>query len=179
MEDPALHTAWLRHHRGIAVYKRHKSNKRHWPMEIITLIGTTGTGKTRWAYDHYPDLFSVDPKGTQTWFNGYDEHDVVLIDEIYGNRFSHSALLQFTDRYPIGVPIHGGTVNFCAHTLIFTSNKHPSLWYDQVKFPWADGPLQRRLTTNGSRIYTVWEGGETQLIEGEEPVVLGPINNPN
>ncbi len=144
-------------------------------MEIITLIGETGTGKTRWATENYPDVYKVpSKKGSGLYFDGYDEHDHVLVDEMYGNRFGYGELLDFTDRYPIMIPVHGGLVNFNADVILFTSNAHPSEWYDSEKFPWHGGPLQRRMTTNGSRVYRVDPGGILELLEGEEPEVQGP-----
>ncbi len=159
------------------VYKRTISPPRRHEMEIITLVGETGTGKTRWANETYPNLYTVPPpKGSGTYFDGYDDHDVVLIDEMYGHRFSHGALLMLTDRYPHTVGIHGGSVNFRPHTIIFTSNAAPSDWYNAEKFPWLGGPLERRLTTGLSRIYTVTGDRVLDLIEGEEPPFVGPIN---
>jgi len=167
----------VRHHRAFKEYKRVVSVKRRHITEVITLIGDTGTGKTRWAHDNYPDLYSVAPaKGSGTYFDGYDNHDVVLIDEMYGNRFSHGALLGLLDRYPYTVGIHGGVVNWRPHTIILTSNKSPDCWYDQEKLPYAGGPLERRLTTGPSRVYAMLEGGEMRLDEGEEPEVFGPQN---
>ncbi len=186
--DDELHGVWIRHHRAIAVYKRLKSVKRRWPMEIITLIGETGTGKSRWANDTFPDIYAVaTPKGSGTYFDDYDDHKQVLFEEMDGSYFSYKGLLKFTDRYPISVPVHHGCVNLNADTIVFTSNDHPDEWYDSIKFPWMGGPLQRRMTTNGSRIYRVDMGGVLNLLEGEEPVVEGPkvprgiypINNPN
>ncbi len=172
MDDPALHNAWARNNRAISIYKRHKSEKRRWPMEIITFIGPTGTGKTRQAYHLYPDIFEApDKKGSGMYFDGYDDHKQILIDEMYGNKFSHGALLTFCDRYPHMLAVHGGFVNMNADVIVFTSNKHPSLWYNQEKFPWEGGPLQRRMTTNGSRIYQYYDGAEPDVVEGVEPVV--------
>ncbi len=141
-------------------------------MEIITLIGDTGTGKTRWAFKTYPDIYKTpSAKGSGLYFDGYDDHDQILVDEMYGNRFSHCDLLDFCDRYPKMLPVHGGLVNFNADVIVFTSNSCPWEWYDQTKFPWEGGPLQRRMTTNGSRIYRVDDNQEFYLLEGEEPVV--------
>lgn len=178
-ESEETHVCWIRHHRAMKEYKRLKSEKRMWPMEIITLVGETGTGKTKWAYDNYPALYSLDhAKQSGCYFDDYDDHDVVLIDEMYGNRFSHGMLLRLTDWQPMKVPIHGGFVNFRPSVIIFCSNSYPSEWYDAEKFVWNLGPLQRRLTTQGSRIYAVEPGGVLVLVEGDEPLVFGPENVP-
>ncbi len=173
-DDPETHGTMIRHHRAYRVYKRLKSKKREWPMEIITLIGETGTGKSRWASETYPDSFSVaSPKGSGLYFDDYDEHKQVVFEEMDGSYFQYKDLLKFTDRYKINVPVHHGCVNFNADTIVFTTNHHPDEWYDTTKYPWMGGPLQRRMTTNGSRIYRVDMGGVLNLLEGEEPVILG------
>lgn len=166
-----------RYHRAFKEYKRVKSTKRMFVTEVITIIGDTGVGKTRWAHATYPDLYSVSPaKGSGTYFDGYDDHDVVLIDEMYGNRFSHGALLGLLDRYPYTVGIHGGVVNWRPHTIILTSNSSPDEWYDQAKFPYAGGPLERRLSTGPSRVYAMLADGIMRLDAGVEPVIFGPEN---
>ncbi len=184
-EDPETHNVMIKHHKAYTVYKRLKSTKRNWETEIITLIGDTGTGKTAWARQNYPDLYSCPhAKGSGTYWDDYDDHEVVLVDEMYGNRFSHGFLLGLTDRYPFTVPVHGGSVNFCPKIIIFTSNAQPDDWYTAVdqnevrKLPYFGGPLERRLTQNGSRVYRMDMGGRTTLIEGEEPRGIYPENKP-
>ncbi len=176
-------TLMTRNNRAWKQYKRVSSNPRNHTMTIITLVGETGTGKTRWAYDNYPGLYSVPPpKNSGTYFDDYDNHDVVLCDEMHAGWFTHTFLLRLTDRYPLNVPIHGGSVNFRPNVMIFTSNYAPSEWYtgtigqtEMRKFPYIDGPLERRLSTGLSRVYTVTEGGVLTLTEGTEPFI-GPIN---
>ncbi len=146
-------------------------------MEVITLIGDTGTGKTRWAMDTYPDAFVAPAKkGSGMYFDGYEDHEVVIFDELYGNMFSHKELLRVTDRYPLKLAIHGGYVNFRPFTIVITSNAHPGDWYNNEKFPYHGGPLERRLTTGLSRIYRVDMGGVLVLLEGNEPEFIGPLN---
>ncbi len=177
-------TTMVHNHRAFKVYKAVVSPKRTHEMEIITLIGDTGTGKTRWARETYPNAYKCpQKKGSGTYWDGYDDHDVVIIDEMYGHRFAYGFTLELIDSYSeFTVPIHGGQVNFRPHTIIFTSNAHPTEWYaglkenGERKFPWIEGPLKRRLTEGMSRIYRVDMGGVLVLLEGEEPVVYGPIN---
>lgn len=183
-EDEETLPTMIRHHRAFKVYKRFKSTKRNWETEIITLIGETGTGKTAWARQNYPDLYSCPhAKGSGTYWDDYDEHEVVLVDEMYGNRFSMGFLLGLTDRYPFTVPVHGGSVNFCPKIIIFTSNAQPDDWYTSVdsitqerKLPYFGGPLERRLTQNGSRVYRMDMGGVMTIIEGEAPRGIYPLN---
>ncbi len=168
---------WTRYHKAFREYKRIKSNPRRWEMEIITLVGDTGTGKTRWAYDNYPGLYSVPhKKDSGCYWDGYDNQPVVLVDEMYGHRFSYGFLLCLTDRYTHYVPFHGGNANFSSKTIIFTSNSHPRDWFDAIKFPWALGPLQRRFTQGNSRIVQFVENNDPFVDEGYNAVLIAPIN---
>jgi len=119
------------------------------PREIILLCGPKGVGKTRWAYDNYPDLYK---KPTGEWWNGYEGQKVVLFDDYYGY-FKYHDLLTILDRYPINLPIKGGFVWAQYDTVIITSNKHPKDWY-KLNWGW---PLRRRL----NKIF------EVKVIDGE------------
>ncbi len=146
---------YIKYERNISKYQYLHRTPRKWEMEIITLIGPTGSGKTRYVYDRYPEdeIYSLPPpKGSGTYWDGYDGEETVLIDEVYGNRFSHGALLMLLDRYPLQVPVHGGAVEFVSKRIVMTSNAHPRDWYSSDKFTYEDGPLHRRLTQNGSHI---------------------------
>lgn len=136
----------VRYGRGMKEYKRLRSEKRMWPMEIIVLVGPTGCGKTRWCYDTFGrSLYAVPAaKSSGTYWDDYDGEETVLVDEMYGNRFSWGFLLQLCDRYPLKVPNHGGFINFSSKRIIFTSNSRVSDWYDQAKI--CIDPFLRRIT---------------------------------
>ncbi len=149
---------YIRYHKAFKEYKRIKADKRNWQMEVIVLFGTTGTGKTRWVHDVYgEDLYSVPyAKSSGTYWDDYDGQTSVLVDEMYGKRFSHGFLLMLLDRYAFTVPVHGSSVNFSSRRIIFTSNKHPSLWYssmyEKTQTVFYRGPLHRRLVQGSSCI---------------------------
>ncbi len=140
----------VRYHRSMELYKRITVSKRAWVMDIQVYTGPTGTGKTRRAYDDYPDLYMVpQTKMSGTYWDDYDGQETVLVDEMYGNRFSWGFLLQLCDRYPMKVPIHGGFVEFTSRRIVFTSNVHPGLWYKSPFYMWDDlNPLRRRVSTH-------------------------------
>ncbi len=153
---------FCRYNRSFREYKRLKAPKRHHLMEVIVLFGGTGTGKTRYAYDHYgDDIYSVpEAKGSGTYWDDYDEQETVLVDECYGKRFTHGFLLQLLDRYPFTVPVHGSAVNFSSKRIIMTSNTHPREWYHGMYeshpgMRFEGGPLERRMTDGDSCILEV------------------------
>jgi len=171
---------WVRNDRALKRYRVMVSPRRFWEMEIITLVGETGTGKSRWAFERYPELYNVpQTKQSGCYWDCYDGQETVFIDEMYGHRFSHGFLLQLLDRYAFMVPTHGGQVPFSSRRIIFASNAHPAEWYDEVKFPFVGGPLERRLTQGTSRILRVDAGGVIVHLAGWiEEDFIGPMLPP-
>jgi hypothetical protein len=70
-----------------------------------------------------------------------------VIDDFYG-WLPWSFLLQLCDRYAMRVPTKGGHLPFLSKVIIFTSNVHPSEWYDYISKPHMKlDALLRRITT--------------------------------
>lgn len=126
----------LRSHFGEAVkYQRSLQNiiehyraDRKEPPTVYVYWGDTGLGKSRKAFEECPDAYW---KTLGDWWDGYDGHTEVIIDEFYGwIRFD--LLLRLLDRYPMRVPVKGGFRKFVAEKIIFTSNKSPKEWYPNL-----------------------------------------------
>jgi len=117
------------------------SARRSWKTEVRVFRGPTGCGKTQLAHELYPDIW-VKPDGQ--WFDGYDRHPHVLIDDFDGGRscgISYRFLLRLLDRYRLQVPIKGGFKEWVPKVIIITTNVEPRGWY-----PWEDfAPLERRI----------------------------------
>jgi len=94
-------------------------------VNVIILIGAAGAGKSRWAHDNYPDLYSK-PEGK--WWDGYNGQKTILFDDYYGY-MPYSQLLKVCDRYPINVPVKCGYIYGQWDTVIITSNTQPEQWY--------------------------------------------------
>ncbi len=124
--------------------------------------GGTGLGKTRYAYDNFPKLYSIPLTSTVMWFDGYDLHETVLIDDFAGalSKVSLNYTLQLLDRYPIQVPRKGGFTWWMPTLIIITSNIHPHKWYK-----WDDRVEQYNALTR--RITEVF-----YYEEGEDPIGL-------
>lgn len=165
--------SWVKYYRAYARYRLITQGRRNWEMEVITLVGETGTGKSRFAFSNFPDAYYLPfPKQSGTYWDGYEGQSTVVIEEASGARFSYTQLLSLLDRYPMQVPIHGGSVQFVSRRILFTTNQHPAEWYDSIKYPYEGSPLERRLTTGQSRIVRVDMGGVLTLLEGA-PLYLG------
>lgn len=99
--------------------------KRNYKTEVIYIWGMSETGKTRYAYDKHPDLRihkqnALDMK----WWQGYDAHEIVIIDEVDMNT-SYSQLKSLCDRYPHIVECKGGSRQFLAKKIYITSLVEP------------------------------------------------------
>lgn len=124
--------------RSLQTFKSLTLKPLHRDVKVIVLWGAAGTGKTRWAYENYPDLYS---KSRGEWWDGYTGQTAILLDDYYGY-LPYSEMLRVLDRYPYHAQVKGGFVWAQWNTVIITSNKHPMFWYGQGMTP----ALERRLT---------------------------------
>jgi len=127
--------------RAIESYKLKKLKALKRQVEVIVLWGDAGSGKSRWAYDNYPNLYSKPPsKQSGAYFDGYTGQDTLLLDDFYGD-IKYSDLLRVLDIYPYNAPVSGAHVWAQWTTVIITSNKPPEEWYSHGLTP----ALKRRL----------------------------------
>lgn len=118
---------------------------RNFKTKVIVIQGSTGTGKTNWAFTTYPDAFFAPPvtrAGVQ-WMDGYMGQETVIIDEYTGG-VRWDELLRMLDKYPLSAQVKGSYVKFTPKTIVITTNVNPDAWYPTMKsqFP----TLRRRIT---------------------------------
>ena len=84
------------------------------------LWGEAGTGKTKSAWDRYPNLYV---KSINKWWDGYNHQDVVLLDDWDPK---HEILTQhlktWADRYPFRAETKGSSMMARPKKIIVTSN---------------------------------------------------------
>jgi len=131
--------------RALTTFKSMMLKPKHRPVQVIVLWGESGSGKSRYAYDNYPNLFSKPPG---KWWDGYTGQTSVLLDDYYGY-LPYSELLNVLDRYPYHAEVKNGFVWAQWETVIITSNKPPSQWYEKGLTP----ALRRRI--NKILFYTI------------------------
>lgn len=113
--------------RGLATYKSLISPPRDVsePPTVFWLYGHTGTGKTKCAWDYARTLFGDEgiwtSHDTLNWFDGYDDHPAVIIDDFRSKGISFSFLLRILDRYPLSVPFKGGFIKWKPKLIIVTT----------------------------------------------------------
>lgn len=137
----AHYSSYLRYQKAIVADIEARREPRSTPTEFIIYWGNTGTGKSYAAHEQFPNAYWKD-RGK--WWDGYDGHEVVIIDEFYG-WLPFSFLLRLGDRYPMQVQVKGGTRKFVAKTVIFTANRPYREWYHHTdERLWA--AFERRIT---------------------------------
>lgn len=110
-------------------YLSYLEKKRNWKPFVIWLYGPTASGKSRLArkISDPDDLW--ESGATLTWFDGYDAHKDMLIDDFRGSHCSYSMLLRILDRYPMNLPVKGGFRQILSKKIIITSDRHPAECY--------------------------------------------------
>lgn len=122
--------------------------KRHDNIKVFVLVGPTGTGKSHWAWDKFPNLYEpiVTEQG-KVWWDGYSQNDTILLDD-YRGAIPYNKLLTLLDKYPKRGEIKGSSIALNFSTVIITSNNHISDWYPLLSHTDLD-PLRRRILTGG------------------------------
>ncbi|AXH76024.1 MAG: helicase [Violenivirus cotis] len=96
---------------------------RNWKPEIHWYYGSSGTGKTRDAYNECTDPYVCleDIK----WWEGYDAHEEVIIDDYRRDFCKFKALIKLLDCYEFRVECKGGSRQLRAKKIIITTPKSP------------------------------------------------------
>lgn len=129
--------------------------------------GPTGVGKSRRAW--YEAGMAAYPKGpTSIYWDGYQNHDNVVIDEYRGG-INISHVLRWFDRYPVCVECKHGACILSARNVWVTSNIAPSEWYpDQDDL--TTQALLRRLDI--VEMTEPWSPPEEEVVSTQETIVI-------
>lgn len=130
---------YCRYYKGFEKYQEMNAKVRNFMPKIIYIWGKSGTGKTEWALENYPDAGWV--KYRNGFFNSKISRDVVVFDEFDKWNICPSEVLTLLDKSPYDANIKGGEINFTAHTIILIGNVHFKKW------PFYDPGVDRRFDT--------------------------------
>lgn len=101
---------------------------------VVLYYGKPGVGKTRAVYDacRGSDLYVTPVTNGTLWFDGYEGHRNVLIDDFDGaaSKVPLDTTLRILDIYNVKVPIKGSHAWFNPDVTYITTNSKPSDWYN-------------------------------------------------
>lgn len=138
-------STWVRHNKALQLYSALKTKKRCHQTEGVYIVGDTGVGKSRMAEAMAPPEQTF-WKQRGDWWDGYDGHTHVILDDFYG-WLKYDDMLRIVDRYPLLVQVKGAQTNFVAEKVIVTSNKLPHSYYPRVaSLPGGLSSLYRRFS---------------------------------
>jgi hypothetical protein len=138
-------------------YERLNPPRRRDEVTCYLHWGITGSGKTHDVFAKFGEenvCKIMCPRiGQQLWFDGYEDQEVLMLDEFCGERTGVmiTELLQITDKYPYRAKIHHGTVSAQWTVVVFTSNVPFEQWYPNATAAQVEA-LARRLPPE-NRIY--------------------------
>ena len=118
---------WFKNYRAVARYRMLKMKSTFRDVAVYWVWGGTGTGKSRWVYEHFPDAYWKPPE--TCWFDGYDGEQVIVLDDYRKNWFTFSYMLRLLDKYPMQVQTKGGSQPLLATTFVITSPEPPEQVY--------------------------------------------------
>ncbi len=127
---------YLKLHTGIDKMIETYQPKRTTDPKVLILYGDTGSGKTYFAMNKWPDAYVCKwPHGKNVWWwNNYNHEPVVIFDEFW-NQPKYGDLLALLQGYPFTVQIGTGRSTQMNSThLIFTTNIDPEKWYPNEPF---------------------------------------------
>lgn len=101
--------------------------KRTWKPEVKWFWGPTGVGKTKKAMEEAVNPW-VSGKNLK-WWEGYDAHEDVVIDDFRADFCTFHELLRILDRYEYRIEVKGSSRQFLAKRIWITSCYEPNKVY--------------------------------------------------
>lgn len=152
-------------YQGIKVAEKfltYNEEPRNWKPTVVWLWGKTGVGKSKLARE-LCDSDDIYTKNTGTkWWDGYDKHECVIIDDFRPSWWDITYMLGLLDRYEFKVEFKGGLRQFVPRKIIVTSALSPEECYRNTGE--AIGQLVRRIDIIENLVSDVSEveGGNTK-----------------
>lgn len=132
-------------------YLTYNEECRDWKPKVTWIWGSSGSGKSRKAREitGNDDCFTKND-GT-IWWDGYDGHEFVIIDDFRASWWSLTEMLSLLDRYEKRVQFKGGWRQFRPKTIIITCIFPPDKVYSHI----TEEPLEQLLRRIDNIIHLV------------------------
>ena len=118
---------FVKFHKGIERLIALQCKPRDFKTEVHWYYGPTGTGKSKLAFElalTASSYYVKDP--LNKWWDGYEQQEVVIIDDYRRDFSTFAHLLRLFDRYPMTVEYKGATTQFRSMKIIVTTPKAPA-----------------------------------------------------
>ena len=129
MEIRRVHAdAYTRFRGGVDKVVQAHRPQRKWMPRVYWLWGEAGANKSRMAHAVLTGGTYFKPPDSR-WFDGYDGHDVLVLNDLRNSTFTFSYLLDLLDRYDFQVQVKGGYTPMLAKVIVIICSKsHADLW---------------------------------------------------
>lgn len=113
----------VRYYKGFERYLQLKMTHRNTMPIIIWITGKAGSGKTRYVYDKHQDIYTKNPNNR--WWDGYNQQEVILIDDFRHWSEGTDDFLRLLDRYKYTGETKGSSVPINSKYIYITSILEP------------------------------------------------------
>ena len=107
---------------------KYHEKKRDWKPKVYWFYGGAGTGKSKLAYEMFPSAYTA--MATAKWWDGYDAHEDIIIDDMRKDFCKFHELLRILDRFPVQLETKGGTRQLLARNIVITSCYSPEQLFE-------------------------------------------------
>lgn len=118
------------------IYLKYKEKSRTRRPIVWYFFGATGTGKSYLALKLAQQIAKEDiythSLSEEKWWDGYDGHKVVILNDIRGSWCRFSRMLNILDETECRIEHKGGTRQLLAEHIFITSSKPPEELYPRI-----------------------------------------------
>ena len=151
MREVVRHATSVQGVRMAEIWLKYHEAPRNWKPHVVWISGASGIGKSKLAYEMAGEENTYTCMKTGRWFEGYDAHETVIIDDIRKDFMKFAEFLQLIDRYTFRVECKGGSRQFLAKKIIITSIYPPEmLWSTREDIYQLTRRIDEQITFQGA-----------------------------
>lgn len=120
--------------RSCEIMLKYHEKVRDFKPEVVWVYGNSGSGKTKYVKEKCAaeDTYWKD---STKWWDGYDRHETVVMDDFRASNMKMNELLKLIDRYPHRVECKGSFRQMLSKKMYITSIMHPKEVYNLPEEP--------------------------------------------